>query len=114
MHAAEGCFFSINDFSIASFVHFAAAVGANFEAGLNGNGDEVGEAFKQTCADLSSFFSELENFLFFLAHGLNRVFYQVFFLELPEKWIDQAWADFFSYSLFEAVEDAVAVGRSFE
>ena len=36
MHAAEGGLFSVNDFSVASFVDFAAAVGANVEAWLDG------------------------------------------------------------------------------
>jgi len=39
MHAAEGCFFSVDDFSIASFIDLAAAVGANIEAGFDGNRD---------------------------------------------------------------------------
>jgi len=75
VYAAEGGFFSVDDFSVASFVDLAAAVGADFEAGLNGDGDEVGEAFEQACADFFSFLSKFENFLFFLAHGLNRVFH---------------------------------------
>ena len=113
MYAAEGCFFPIDDLSIATLVDLAAAVGADFETGLNGDGDKVGEAFEQASADFFSFLSELENLLFFLTHGLNRVFYQTFFFELLEKRINQAWANFFSYSLFEAGQYAVAVGGSF-
>jgi uncharacterized protein (UPF0147 family) len=37
VHAAEREFFSINHFAVASFIDFAAAVGANVEAGLNGD-----------------------------------------------------------------------------
>jgi hypothetical protein len=37
VHAAEGGFFSIDDFSVASFIDLAAAVSTNVEAWLNGN-----------------------------------------------------------------------------
>jgi len=113
VHATEGCFFSVNDFSIASLVDLAAAVGANIETWLNSYGNQVGEALEEACCQLPSFFCKFEDFLFFFAHWLDCVFDQAFFFELLEKRVDQAWADFFSYSLFEAVEYAVAVGWSF-
>jgi len=50
VHAAEGCFFSVDEFSVASFVDFAAAVGANVEAGFNGDRDQLGEAFEKASA----------------------------------------------------------------
>ena len=35
VHATDGCFFSVDDFAVASFIDFAAAVGANVEAGFD-------------------------------------------------------------------------------
>ena len=37
MHAAECCFFTIDDFSVAAFIDFATAVSANIEAWFNGD-----------------------------------------------------------------------------
>ncbi len=75
MHAAEGCFFPVDDLAVASFVYLAAAVGANVKAGFNGDGNEVGEPLEQACADFSSFFGEFEDFFFFFAHRLDLVFH---------------------------------------
>ena len=75
MHAAESGLFAINHFAVASFVDFAAAVGAHVEAGLNGYGDEFGEAFEESSAEFSAFLGEFEDFSFLLAHGLDCVFY---------------------------------------
>ena len=88
VHAAEGCFFSVDDFLVASFVDFATTVSTHVKAGFNGNGNKIGEAFEQACADLSSFIGEFEDFLFFLAHWLDCVFRQALLFELLEKRID--------------------------
>ncbi len=50
MHAAERGFFSVDDFSVPAFVDFAAAVGANVEAGFNRNRYKLGEAFEKASA----------------------------------------------------------------
>ena len=39
VHAAKRCFFAVDDFSVAAFVDFAAAVSADVEAWFNGNCD---------------------------------------------------------------------------
>lgn len=75
VHATEGYFVSVDDFAVASLVDLAAAVSANVEAWFNGDGDEVGEAFEQARANFSSLLGEFEDFLFFLAHRLDRVFH---------------------------------------
>ena len=85
MHATEGGFFSADDFAVASFVDFAAAMSTNVEARLNGDGDEIGETLEKTSAELSAFLGEFENFPFLLTHGLNRVFHQAFRFQLLEK-----------------------------
>ena len=113
VHTAESGFFSVDDFSVAALVNFAAAVSTHVEAGFDGDGNQVGEAFEKPCAQFSAFFGEFEDFFFFLSHGFDRVFDQAFFFELLKKRVDKAGADLFSHSLFEAVEDAVAVGWSF-
>ena len=82
MHAAEGCFFAVNDLAVSAFIYFATAVGTNVKAGFNGDGDQVGEAFEQTCAESSSCFGKFKDLLFFLANWLNCVLHQALFFEL--------------------------------
>lgn len=113
MHAAECCFFSVDDFSVAAFVDLAAAVSALVQAGFDSDGDQAREAFEKSRAQLFSFFGQFEDFLFLLAHGFHLMLDEAFFFELLKERVDEARADFFSDSLFEAIEDAVAVDRSF-
>ena len=68
MHAAERGFFAIDDLAVAALVHFAAAVSANVEAGLNGYADQVSETLEQTSAELLAFFREFKDFFLFLAY----------------------------------------------
>ncbi len=112
MHAAERGFFTFEDFAVAAFVHFAAAVSANVKAGLNGNADQVGETFEQTFGELLAFFCEFKDFLLFFAHRLVRVLDQAFLFKLLQEGVNEARADFFSKSLFESSEYAVAVSWS--
>ena len=112
MHATECCFFSADDFSVAALVDFAAAVSADIQAGLQRYGYQTRESFEQACAEFLSFGGEFEDFLIFFTNRLHHVFDQSFFFKLLEKRIDQTWADFFSDSFLEAVQYAVAVGRS--
>jgi hypothetical protein len=42
--AAEVCFFSIDSFTIASFIYFASAVSANFKARFNGYRNQFGKS----------------------------------------------------------------------
>jgi len=113
VHAAERKFFSINHFAVASFVDFAAAVGADVEAWLNGDGHEFGEALEESGAEFSAFLGELEDLALFLAYGLDGVFHQALLFQLLEKRVDEAWAYFFFYSFFEAADYLVAVGWAF-
>ena len=113
MRAAECCFFSVDDFSVSALIDFAATVSANIQARLQRYGYETCESFEQTCAEFLSFGGEFEDFLFFFANWLHRVFDKTSFFKLLEKRIDQTWADFFSDSFLEAIQYAVAVGRSF-
>ena len=113
VHAAEGCLFAINHFTVTSFVHLAAAMGANVEAGLNGDGNQISKAFEKPSAELSAFLSEFENFSFLLAHRLDSMLYQALFFQLLQKRVDEAWAHFFFYSLFEVTNYLIPVGGSF-
>ena len=79
VHATEGGVFSIDDFSVASFVDFAAAVGADVKAWLNRDRDGIGEALEKTSAKFSAFLGELEDFSFFFTYWLFSVLYQAFF-----------------------------------
>jgi hypothetical protein len=73
VHTAEREFLAVYDFAVGSFVDFAAAVGADVEAGFDGYGDELGEPLEKTCAEFPAFLGEFEDFALFLAHGLDGV-----------------------------------------
>ena len=75
MHTTERSLFTFNHFVVSAFIYFATAVGADVEAGLYGNGDELSEAFEKSSAQFSAFLGEFEHFPFLLAHGLDCVFH---------------------------------------
>jgi hypothetical protein len=112
MRAAERHFFAINNFVVAAFVDFAAAVSANVHAGFDGYGDKGCEAFEQACAKFPALYGELKNFAFFLTHGFLGMGYIAFFFELLQKRVNERGTDFFFDSFFELAEYAVAVGWS--
>lgn len=113
MDAAEGCFFAAYGFLVAALVDLAAAVCAHFEAGLDGYGNQSGEAFKQLLTQCLAFCGELEHFLLLGAHELNAVFNVALVLQLLQKRINQAGTDFLPESLFETVDNVVAMVWSF-
>ena len=73
MHAAECGFFAIDDFAVSALIDFAAAVGADVEAGFDGDGDQLRKTLKQARAQFSTFCGEFEDFAFFLTHRLFDV-----------------------------------------
>ena len=112
MRATERGFFTLNDLAVTALVHFAAAVSTDVEAGLNSNADQVSETLEQAGAEPSSFLCEFEDLFLFLAHMLELVRHQAFFLKLLQERVDEAGADFFSEALLETAEYAVAVSWS--
>ena len=73
MHTAKSGFFVVDDFAVAAFIDFAAAMSAHVHAGFDGDGDERGEAFEEAPAKFSAFLGEFKDFLFFLADGFFGV-----------------------------------------
>lgn len=74
MRAAECHFRSVDFFAIGAFVDFAAAVSADVKARRDGYGDEFGEAFEKSSAELFAFFGEFEDFFDFVADWFEGVF----------------------------------------
>ncbi len=110
VNTAKRFFSSIYHFSVSSLVDFAATVNTDFQAGFNGYRNEIGKSFEKPNAEFSSFFGQLENFLFFLAYFSNAVFNKGLFFQLLQKRVNETWANLFPYSLAEFAEDFITVG----
>ena len=55
MYAAKRHFFSIDDFAVAAFIDFAAAMCTNIKTGLDGDGYKFSKPLKQAAAEFFAF-----------------------------------------------------------
>ncbi len=85
MYTAEGCLFSVYDFSVAPFIDFAATVGTDIEAWFNSNGNKFCEPLEKTSTKIFTLLCEFKNFSLLLTHWLDNVFYQPLPLKLLKE-----------------------------
>jgi len=86
--AAEHEFLVVYDFAVSAFVHFAAAVRTDFEAGFQGNADEFAKALEELPAEFFAVGGEFEDFLFLGAHRFQGAFDEFFLFELFEEGVN--------------------------